>query len=124
MADIADLSFDIDFVVNFCGFIGKFYFPLFVKYSNIFNFLLFTDILNDLVDVIPGIKHHGVVRTQADCIRQPVGVGDDISHKLFFQIAGIHVSPGRNGQQQHQTDRNNQFGNKAVSYFGYIFQHC
>ena len=53
------------------------------------------DIVDDLVDIIPRVQHHRIVRSQSDGIGQPVRSDDDIVHKLFLLEIDIKIGPGR-----------------------------
>ena len=95
VTDITGFRFDIGGVVNLGRGVGKFDLTVFVINPYILDFLKLADVLNNLIDVVPGINHHGIMGAQPDCARQPVGAGDNISHGLLFLIIYIEVSPDR-----------------------------
>ena len=61
MADIAGFGLDIGDLVDFLLLVGEFDLSGFVVDANGFDFFLAGDVHNDLVDIVPGIAHHGIV---------------------------------------------------------------
>ena len=94
MADITCLCLDVCGFVDFLKAVGEFYLPLLVIDADVLDLFLFADIFCDLVDVIPGIKHHGIVGAQFDGIPQSVGLGYDIVKGPFFVGANAEIGPG------------------------------
>ncbi len=123
MAHITRLGFNIGGHVDFGQTVGKLYLPRFVVYADIFDFRLFTDVLDDLVDVVPGVEHHGIVGPQADGRSQAVSAGHDVAHQLFLLVADIEIGPGSDGEQEHNPDRDDQFGHQAPANFVYQGLH-
>jgi hypothetical protein len=66
VADVTGLGFDIGDLVNFGRLIGIFYLSIFIVNPDGLDFLLFADVCDNLVDVVSGIGHHGIVGTQLD----------------------------------------------------------
>ena len=94
MTDDAGLRLDIAGLVDFGRMVGKFYFTLFIVDSKALNSFLIADIHYDLVDIIAGIVHHGVVGTQLNGIAQPFGFSHNVFAKSFFLILDTEVCPG------------------------------
>jgi hypothetical protein len=76
----------------------------FIIDANRFDLFLSANVVNDLIDIIPGIQHHGVMGAESYGIGQSVGSGHNISHELFFLIIDIKISPGGNGNKQGQAN--------------------
>jgi hypothetical protein len=94
VADVAGLRFNITGLVDFGRMVGKFYFTLFIVDSNALNSLLIADIHYDLVDIIAGIVHHGVLGTQLNGVAQPFGFSHNVFAQSFFLIPDAEVGPG------------------------------
>jgi hypothetical protein len=94
MADVAGFCFDIGLLTNFRSIVGKLNFSSLIVYAEIFYFFLFANIGDDLVDVIPGIDHHGVMGTQGNGIRQSVCPFENVFHDPFLLIPDTEKSPG------------------------------
>ena len=115
MTNVAGFRLDIAGPVNFGRMVGKFNFPLFVVDSDTLDSFLFADILNDLVDIITGIVHHGVVGTQLDGIAEPLGFSHYFFTQPFFLVPDAEVRPGGNDQEQNDSDPDNQLGDETVT---------
>ncbi len=81
-------------LVDFGRMVGKFYFSLFIVDTNALNSFLPADIHYDLVDIIAGIVHHGVVGAQLNGGAQPFGLGHNVFAQSFLLIPDAEVSPG------------------------------
>ena len=93
MTDVAGLGLNIAGLVDFKRMVGKFYFTLFIVNSNALNSLLIADIPYDLVDIIAGIVHHGVLGTQLNGIAQPFGFSHNVFAQSSFLISDTEVCP-------------------------------
>ena len=94
MTDVAGLGLNIAGLVDFGRMVGKFYFTLFIVDSNALNSFLFADIHYDLVDIIAGIVHHGVVGAQLNRVAQPFGFSHDVFAQPFFLVPDTEIGPG------------------------------
>ena len=61
MADETGLGVDVGCMVDFRKLIGEFDLAAFVINPDILDVLLPGDVLNDLIDVVAGIVHHGIM---------------------------------------------------------------
>jgi hypothetical protein len=108
MADKAGFGLDIRCLVNLLSPVGKFDLSLFVIDTNIFYLFLPADVRRDLVNLISGIEHHGVVGTQFYGITQPVSLCHHIFKGSFLLIINIKIGPGGYADQQDQTNPEDQ----------------
>ena len=117
MTDVADLGLEVGAQVQFRGAIGKLDFPLLVVNADVFYFFLPGDVLDDLVDVVAGVEHHGIVGAQQDGVAQAVGAPDDVLHGTLLLVLDVEVGPRRNGHQQGQAHGQDQLGQEPGGYF-------
>ena len=94
MADVAGFGLDVRGQIDFRGLVRKFDFSCLVVYSDILYFGQPSDVHDDLVDVIPGIEHHGIMCSQPDSGSKPIGGSHNVPHFLFFLVAHIDLGPG------------------------------
>jgi len=123
MADVAGFGFNVGGHVDFVRMIGIFDFTGFVVNANVFDFRKPADIGDDLVDVVPGIEHHGIVGAQAYGGRQPVGCIDDVLHELFFLIIDVEIGPRRDREQKDEPYCEDQLRYESSSDFAKNVQH-
>jgi hypothetical protein len=77
---------------------------------------LFADIHDDLIDIVPGIEHHGILGAQFDGVAEPFGFDDDFPAQAFFLVSDVKIGPGGYGQQQNDADADYQLGPQAEPY--------
>ena len=83
MTDPACLGINVLCPVNFSWGVRKFRVPAFIVNPYIFDPFLVCDIFDYLINVIPGIDHHGIMGSEQD------GFADTVCH------SGIHIDPFR-----------------------------
>ncbi len=105
MANVAGVGLDVGNLIDLLGNVGKFYLPIFVVNDNIFNAFLPSNVLDDFIDILPGIEHHGVVGAQFDGVSQPVDFHYQVINDALPLIFDVEVSPGGNTDEQYQTDQ-------------------
>ena len=66
MTDVARLRLDIRAAVHLGDLVGVFDLPLLVVDPDVIDLLDLGDVVDDLVDVVPGVEHHGVMRAEPD----------------------------------------------------------
>ncbi|MDX2478761.1 MAG: hypothetical protein QNK24_00325 [Desulfuromusa sp.] len=81
--------------------------------------MLLGNVVDDLLDVVPGVEHHGIVGAQADGIAQPLGAGGDVVHHLFLHVSKIEKSPHSERQKQQQTDADQKLEQQAFVNDGF-----
>jgi len=75
VADVAGLGFDVGDLLDFLGVVGKLDGPLFVVDADVLDLFQPGDVGDDLVDVVPGVQHHGVMRAELDGIAEAFRLG-------------------------------------------------
>jgi hypothetical protein len=65
----------------------------FIVDPDIVDFLLRPNIIDNLINFIPGVGHHGIVSAQLDRIGQSIGTDNNIFHHPIFLISNIKISP-------------------------------
>ena len=60
--------------------------PFFIENTYIFNIFLSGNIFDDVIDVFPGIEHHGIVGPQKNGVAQAAGFIGNPLHGLFLFI--------------------------------------
>ena len=113
MADVAGLVLDVGDRVNLGVLIGEFDLTLFVVDADVDDVVLLGDVVDDLLDVISGVEHHGIMGAQSDGVAQPLSAGGDVAHHLLLHVTIVEESPHRQGQEQHQADAGQQFEQQA-----------
>ena len=93
MADIAGFRFDIGDLVDFFQLVRKFDLARFVVDADGFDVFLAGDVEDDLVDIVPGVGHHGVVGAQFDGVAEPYGFIQNLVGELVVFIADIEKGP-------------------------------
>jgi len=104
MADKTGLGLNIRCLVNLFRPAGKFDLSLFVIDTNIFYLFLSANVGRDLVNVVSGIEHHGIVGTQFYGIPQPVSLCNHLFNGPLLLILNIKIGPGGYADQQDQTN--------------------
>jgi len=108
MAYKTGLGLNICDLVDFLGTVREFDLSLFIINAYIFYPFLPGDVFCDLVDVISGIEHHGIVGTQFYGVTQPVSLCYNIIDSPLLLIFNIKIGPGGYADQKDQTDPENQ----------------
>ena len=93
--------------------------PLLVVDADVNDIVLFGDVGDDLLDVVPGVEHHGIVGAQADGVAQPLGAGGDVVHHLFLHVSEVEESPHGQGQKQQQPDADQKLEQQALVNDGF-----
>ena len=93
VTNIASLRSNVAGLVDFGRMVGKFYFTLFIVDSNALNSLLLADIPYDLVDIVAGIVHHGVMGAQLNRVAQTFGFSHDVLAQSLLLIPDAEVGP-------------------------------
>jgi len=123
MADVTGLCLDIGLLIHLFRPIGEFDLPLFIVNTDIFYLLESGYILYDLVDVVPGIQHHGIVSTQLNSISQPFPFHHHVSHGLLFLVFDIEIGPDRETDENDQPNPKDQPKAKSIIEIGEPFQN-
>ncbi len=115
VADVAGFGFDVGDLLQFFQVIGKLDGPLFIVDANVADLLQPGDVVDDLVDVVPGVEHHGVVGAELDGVAEPLRLRHELLLQIVLLIGDAEVGPG--GDREHQDDAGDQdqFGGKAFS---------
>jgi hypothetical protein len=61
---------------------------------------LLTDIVNDIIDVLSRVQHHGIMGAKNNGIAQSVGCYHNIFHDLLGLVSNIKIGPYRYAQKQ------------------------
>ena len=118
MADMAGFGLDIRRGIQFIGVIRELDLTGFVVNTDILNLVLPRNVIDNLLDVTPGIEHHGIVQAQSDGFAQPIHVAGQIGHELLFKIVDIEIAPGRQGKQKNRAHAEQDLGYQTVSQDG------
>ena len=110
MAYIAGLVFYIGRCVDFPGAVGKFDLAVFIINPDRFDGFMPADIIDNLIDIIAGVRHHGIVSAEFDGRAQTVGSDHHMFHEFFFLVIDVKISPGGQGDEQRQSHRKDEFG--------------
>jgi hypothetical protein len=115
VANIAGFIFYIGGCINFGRAVGKFYLAFFIIEPYRFDGLLPADVRYNLIDIIAGVQHHGIMGAEFDGRGQAVRPGHHMLHKLFFLVSDVEIGPGGKGYEQCQSDRKDELGGQAAS---------
>ncbi|VTR66567.1 hypothetical protein DESC_480277 [Desulfosarcina cetonica] len=115
VADMAGLGLDVGGLVDLLGVVGVFDFAGFVVNADVLDFRLAADVVDDLVDLVAGVEHHGVVGAQADRGGEAIRAGHDALHHFLLLIADIEKGPGGDGDEQNGAHGQDQLGGQAVA---------
>jgi hypothetical protein len=124
VADITGFGLDVGDLVDFPGLAGKFYLTGFVVDADIFDLFLLAYVFYDLIDIVPGIEHHGIMSAKSDGIGQSPRPFYDLFHDLFLLVIDIEIGPGRQAEQQNGSDGQNQLRYKTEANVLDISQHA
>jgi hypothetical protein len=116
VADDARFRLDILHGIDFSYLTRELDAPLFVEYSDVLNFLLASDVVNDLVDVVPGVEHHGIVGTQPDGIPQSVCLFDHMVDGVRLMVLDIDICPTGNASKEYQANPEDELKGKALPH--------
>ena len=114
VADVARLGLDVGFPIHLPGAVGKLDDPFFIVDADVYDVRQLADVVDDLVDVVPAVQHHGVVCPQADRGGQTVGAVDDVLHHLLLLVADVEIRPRDDGYQKHDPYQHDQLGADAL----------
>ena len=89
VANIAGLGLDIGLAIQLLGVVGIFDLSQFVIDADIFDIVLAGDIMDDLLDIVPGIGHHGIVGAQPDGVAQAVHIVAQIFGEFVLHILDV-----------------------------------
>lgn len=95
--------------------IGEFNLTALIIDTDMLKTFQLSNIGNNLIDVIPGIKHHRIMGTKLYRLAQLIAIFNDSIHDLVFIVVNINRCPGRNNQQQDDAYGENDFENQAVA---------
>jgi hypothetical protein len=109
MTNVTRLGLNVGGLIDFEKLIGEFYLAFLIINADIFNLFLPADVHDDLVDIISGIEHHGVVGAQFDRIAQALGFRHTFFPKPFFLIFYTEIGPGGYREKQDDADADNKF---------------
>jgi hypothetical protein len=111
----AGFVFNIGDLIDFGGEVGVFDLALFIVDPDVFNIFPRGDFVDNAVDVVSQVVHHGIVSTELNRGGQGIGTCNNTIHQLFFLVFDIKKGPDRNTQDQAQAYQREQFGYQAAA---------
>jgi hypothetical protein len=95
--------------------IREFYLALLIINSDVLDVFLPSDVIDNLIDVMAGIKHHRIMGAEPDGICQFVGSSHDVFHQFLPIVFDVEVGPCRYAAKQNTSCDYDELGPELVA---------